>query len=121
MSEYEIFNNENDENIEVIPKTKKAKKEKVVIKDSSKESSFSGLKVKFKFTFIPVLLSLFAIFCSPFVQLLWGAAGIVFFVLGFISVFAAVILELIIMIKENVFEFNLRHILIGLAFFVLFI
>lgn len=117
MSEYEIFNNEESENVEVLPKTKKSKKEKIVIKDSKKESS----NLKLKFAFIPVLLSLVAIFCSPFAQLFWGAIGIVFFVLGFISAFAAIIIELIIMTKENTFEFNLKHVLIGLAFFVLFI
>ncbi|MDD4110746.1 MAG: hypothetical protein PHS54_04255, partial [Clostridia bacterium] len=97
---------------------------KVVIKEPSqkRESKLGNLlREKFNLSFISVLLALFAIFCSPFVQLTWGAVAIIFFIIGFICAFGALIIEMIKMIKENVFEFNLKLLLIGLSFFVLFI
>ncbi len=132
MSEYEIFNNET-ENVEVIPETKKVKKEKkVVVKEKAekKECAFvKFLKENYNFTYLPAILAIFAIFFSLFVQFLPMVAGTfaaiqaaaAFFFIGFTCAFGALITEAICMIKEKKFNFNVKIILICLAFFVLFI
>lgn len=128
MSEYEIFNNE--ENIEIIPEPKKPKKEKkVVVKEKAQNCSCNFFKECFKLDFLPITLSIIAIFFALFVKFLpmvaisfaTVQAAAAFFFIGFACVFASLIIETINFIKEKKVEFNVKILLICLAFFVLFI
>lgn len=127
MSEYEIFNN-NEESVKIIPEIKKPKKEKkIVVKETveKKECAFCNfVKKNYKLAYLPAVLSVVAIFFSFFVKILpivSFTASSIFFFIGFGCVFAGLIIEAICMIKEKKFEFNMKVLLICLAFFVLFI
>jgi hypothetical protein len=129
MSEYEIFNNE-EENIEIIPEPKKSKKEKkVVVKEKTENRFVPFLKECIKLSVLPMVLAVLAIFFSLFVQFLpiisvtfaGAQAAAAFFFIGFACAFSALVIELINIIKEKKFEFSIKFVLICLAFFVLFI
>lgn len=130
MSEYEIFNN-GEENIKIIPEPKKNKKSKrVTVKEKAKkkECACSQLfKKYFNMAYLPIFLSSLAIFFSLFVQFLpiFGIGGVLaasaFFFVGFTCVFAALIIETVNMFRTNEIQVNVNLILILLAFFVLFI
>lgn len=129
MSEYEIFNNE-DENIEIIPEPKKGKRgKKATTKEREKKQCACSqvFKAYFKVEYLPIFLSIIAIFFSLFVKFLpiFGLggmiAGMVFFFIGFSCVFSALIMETINMFRTNRIQVNVNLVLIILAFFVLFI
>lgn len=130
MSEYEIFNDE-EESVEIVPETKKGKKEKkVAVKEKAEKNgcACSGvIKEYFKGGYLPIGLSILAIFFSLFVKFLpvFGFSGFIvgsiFFFIGFSCVFSALIIETISMLKTNKVQFNVSLVLIILAFFVLFI
>jgi uncharacterized membrane protein YphA (DoxX/SURF4 family) len=125
MSEYEIFNN-GDENIEIVPEPKKPKKEKksVVQKEEKKECKVCvAFKDWFKFSYVPAILALVAIFFGLFVQFfpligLFTAAAAFLFI-GFTFAMGAIITEAICMSREGKFVFNVKVMLIVLAFFVI--
>jgi hypothetical protein len=132
MSEYEIFNN--DEEIKIVPETKKPKKEKKVVSQKTAsektESSFvKFLKQAFSLYYLPLTLSIFTIlfaFLSKFILIFavtpgGFAAAASFFFIGFACVFASLLLELMYIIKTSRLEFNLKILFILASLFVLFI
>lgn len=128
MSEYEIFNNGED-NINIVPEPKKTKKKKTTTKEKAVKEMNCCIKEFFALPYLPVYLSGLAIFFALFVKFLPIASATVasisaaaaFFFIGFGCAFAALVIEVINMFKEKNFNFNLKVILICLSFFVLFI
>lgn len=119
MSEYEIFNG--GDNIEIVPEPKK-RKEKVV--KEKKECDCNFFEEAFSLKNLPLSLAIISMFFAFFVRFLplvsfsLGAlitAGIFMFI-SFSAVFSAIIIESIMSIKNKTFKFNMKILVIILAF-----
>lgn len=126
MSEYEIFNE--DEGIKIIPEPKKRKTKTAPKKAESKiECTFLREAFSFENLSLPLsILSIFFTFLFKFISFVsFGIGGMVaagiFFFFSFSTAFAALIVEIIPIIKNRSFDFNVKFVLILLAFFTLFI
>lgn len=125
MSEYEIFNDE--EQIKIEPE-KKAKPVKIKVEKEKKECVCCNFfKEVFSLALLPLTLAIIGIFFALFAQftpmvVLSAASAIAsacFFFIGFACAFAGLILEVVDMVKNKKFVFNIKLLIIILAFFVL--
>lgn len=121
MSEYEIFNDEE----EVVPEQLEPKKEK---RNKERKPSQAGefFKTAFSMEYLSLSLSIIAIFFSLFIgflPLVSGTQGTyitvaIFFFIAFSCAFAGLVLESIKMIREKKFVFSVQLFVVIVALMI---
>lgn len=122
MSEYEIFNDEE----EVVPEQLEPKKEKRSKERKSSQAS-EFFKTAFSMEYLSLSLSIIAIFFSLFIgflPLVSGTEGTyitvaIFFFIAFSCGFAGLVLESIKMIKEKKFVFSVQLFVVIVALMII--